>query len=468
LMPRAGWVKPESDRRLSDVVSVGLLATVFPPEVVDAAVADCGRVEQRRRALSARSVTYFAMAMPLHSDGSYEDVLALLTDGLAWALGVEAPARLATKAAISHARDRLGSAPLALLFERVARPLARPETTGSWLAGRRLVAIDETCLHVADTPANDAFFGRPGQMTGERAAFPQARVMALAECGTHVMFEAVIGPSRGSEAKLARSLIARLGPGMLCIADRRFYSLNTWQHAAASGADLLWQVKENLRLDAVAVLADGSWLAEVFHSHPDRKRRRPITVRVIDSTVDDGRPQVGPYRLITTIGNPDVASALELAAAYTQRWEIDSALDELETQRRGPRTVLRSKKPDLVLQEIWGHLCCHYAIRALIVRRRRPRPRPAVVPRRAADPPVLHRPTGRLSPLKPSTRFSASGATPSASRPADSCPRRRARANSCVMRRTCTHRTRRMLTRPPLPTTGRAAPTKRLFRLIER
>lgn len=365
-MPRAGWVKPESDRRLSDVVSVGLVAKVFPPAVVDEVIAEVGRVEQRRRALPARAVAYFAMGMALHSDGSYEDVLALMTDGLAWAQRSEAPTRLATKAAISHARDRLGSEPLKLLFERVARPLASPETPGCWLAGRRLVAIDGTCLDVADTPANDAFFGRPGVMKGERSAFPQARVVALAECGTHAMFDVVVGAYTTSEPKLSGALIARLEPGLLCIADRGFYSFEAWQQATATGADLLWRVKDNMGLDPIEVLADGSWLAEVFHSTRDRRRQHPIVVRVIEYTIDDGRPEVGPYRLITSIVDPAEASAVALAAAYTQRWEIESVLDELKTDQRGPRTVLRSKKPDLVLQEIWGHLCCHYAIRALM------------------------------------------------------------------------------------------------------
>jgi hypothetical protein len=285
---------------------------------------------------------------------------------LAWAQRTEASVRLANKAAISHARDRLGSEPLALLFERVARPLAEPETPGCWLAGRRLVAVDGTCLDVADTPANDGFFGRPGVMKGERSAFPQARVVALAECGTHAMFDAVIGAYTTSESKLCGELIGRLAPGMVCIADRGFYSFDAWQQARSTGADLLWRVKDNLRLDPVEVLADGTWLAEVFHSTKDRKRRRPATVRVVEYTIDDGRAEAGPYRLITTIVDPEVASAVALAAAYAQRWEIETAFDELKTHQRGPRTVLRSKKPDLVLQEIWGHLCCHYAIRALM------------------------------------------------------------------------------------------------------
>lgn len=365
-MPRSGWRKPESDRRLPDLVSVGLLMKVFPADVVDAVIAECGRTEQRRRSLPARSMAYFAMGMALHSEGSYEDVLALISDGIAWARREEGSARLANKAAISHARDRLGSEPMALLFDRVARPLAGEDVPGCWLAGRRLVAIDGTCLDLADTPANDRHFGRPGVNKGERSAFPQARVVALAECGTHAMFEAVIGPYTTSEAGLSGELLARLRPGMLCLADRGFYSFTAWQDAAATGADLLWRVKDNLKLEPVEELPDGSWLASVFHSTQDRARRDPRTVRVIEYSVEDGREPTGPYRLLTTILDPSEAPAAELAAAYAQRWEIETAFDELKTHQRGPRAVLRSKSPDLVTQEIWGHLCCHYAIRTLM------------------------------------------------------------------------------------------------------
>jgi Insertion element 4 transposase N-terminal/Transposase DDE domain len=365
-MPRSGWTKPESDRRLSDLVSVGVLMKVFPAEVVDSVIAECGRTEQRRRSLPARSMAYFAMGMALHSDGSYEDVLALISDGLAWAERTDGPARLANKAAISHARDRLGAEPMAKLFERVARPLATRNTPGCWLAGRRLVAIDGTCLDLADTPANDTFFGRPGVMKGERSAFPQARVVAVAECGTHAMFDAEIGPYTTSENALAGPLLDRLEPGMLCLADRGFYSFAMWHRASKTGADLLWRVKDNLALEAIKDLPDGSWLAEVFHSTQDRQRRHPVTVRVIEYTVEDGREEAGPFRLITTLLDHRKAPAINLAAAYTQRWEIETTLDELKTHQRGPRAVLRSKSPDLVTQEIWGHLCCHYAIRALM------------------------------------------------------------------------------------------------------
>ena len=337
---------------------------MFPPALVDEVIAEVGRTEQRSRTLPARVMAYFAIGMGLYSEGSYEDVLSQLTDGLSWASGWQETFKLPSKSAIFQARARLGSEPLAALFARVAKPIGTAATPGAWLAGRRMVAIDGTVLDLADTLANEEHFGRPGVNRGERSAFPQARIVALAECGTHAMFDAEVGGCSTSEMALAEELVRRLEPGMLLLADRGFYSYALWAKTVATGADLLWRAKTGLRPTYLETLDDDSWLAQIRHSTD--KNAEPITVRVVDYTVDDGRANTGSYRLFTTILDPDEASATDLAAAYTERWEIELAFDELKTHQRGPRTVLRSKAPDLVLQEIWGHLCCHYAIRTLM------------------------------------------------------------------------------------------------------
>src|SRR3954452_19470211 len=166
-MPRAGSRKPEWDGRLSDRVSVGVLTRVFPPELVDEVIAEVGRTEQRSRSLPARVMAYFSIGMALYSQGSYEDVLAQLTDGLSWASGWQETYRPPSKSAIFQARARPGPEPLAALFARVATPIGVEQTPGVWLAGRRLVAIDGTCLDVADTVANAEHFGRPRVNKGE-------------------------------------------------------------------------------------------------------------------------------------------------------------------------------------------------------------------------------------------------------------------------------------------------------------
>lgn len=355
-----------SERRLSDLVSVGLLTRVFPPELVDEVIAETGRKEQRHRALPARTMAYFAVGMALHAEGSYEDVLGLMTDGLAWSSPGDEAVKLPSKSAIFQARERLGAEPVKALFGRVAAPLATEATPGSFLAGRRLVAIDGTTLDVADTGVNDEHFGRPGVNKGERSAFPQARVVGVAECGTHAIIDAVVGAYTTGENTLAGELIDRLGPGMLVLADRGFCGFPLWNRAAATGADLLWRAKSNMKPRHVETLDDGSWIAELRPSGNEGRNAKGLTIRVIDYRLDDGRGDTGPYRLFTTLLDPDEAPATELAYAYAQRWEIELVFDELKTHQRGPRTVLRSKSPALVEQEIWGYLCCHYAIRTLM------------------------------------------------------------------------------------------------------
>src|SRR5665647_3578007 len=287
-MPRAGWVKPESGRRLSDLVSVGVLTRVFPPDLVDEVIAEVGRTEQRHRSLPARVMAYFSSGMALYSEGSYEDVLSQLTDGLSWASGWREEYSLPSKSAIFQARARLGAEPLKALFARVARPIGTAPTAGEavgWLAGRRLVAVDGTCLDVADTVANEAFFGRPGVNKGERAAFPQARVVALAECGTHAMFAAVVGGLATGEPSMVEELLSRVEPGMLLLADRGVFSYALWRKATGTGADLLWRIRTDhagpqpeYRED----LPDGSWLAVLRRSTGPERRLPPMPVRVID------------------------------------------------------------------------------------------------------------------------------------------------------------------------------------------
>jgi len=251
---------------LSDLVSVGVLTRVFPPGLVDEVIAKAGRTEQRNRSLPARVMAYFAIGMAMHSGGSYEDVLSQLTDGLAWSSGWAEQYSPPSKSAIFQARARLGPEPMKALFERVAVPIGTGATPGTWLAGRRLVAIDGMCLDVADSGENASFFGRPGVNKGEQAAFPQARLVALAECGTHAIFAAEIGRYTDSEATLAERLLTRLKPGLLLLADRGFFSFALWRNATATGADLLWRIRTDAqgpRAQHVQDLPDGSWLAHL-------------------------------------------------------------------------------------------------------------------------------------------------------------------------------------------------------------
>jgi Transposase DDE domain len=226
-----------------------------------------------------------------------------------------------------------------------------------------------TTLDVPDTAANAAAFGRPSTGRGERTAFPQVRLLGLAECGTHAIIAAVLGPLATGETTLAPSLFGSLGRGVLLLADRGFVGFDLWRAAAATGAQLVWRAKTNQVLAVDRQLGDGSYLSRIYAARDQRAKRDPIVVRVVEYTLgtDPGRhQQPGPYRLLTTILDPEQAPAAELAALYHQRWEFETALDELKTHQRGPGVVLRSRSPELVTQEIWGMLLVHHAIRVLM------------------------------------------------------------------------------------------------------
>ena len=368
-MPRAGQVRVPQGQRLSDRVALGVLMATFPRALVDEVIGATGRREQRDRLLPAHLVTYYVMAMSLFSSAGYEEVMRSLTEGLSWASDGQEAYAMPSQVAISKARTRLGSKPLAELFSRACLPMATAQTPGGFYRDWRLVSIDGTTIDVADTPANSEVFGRAGTGRGDGSAFPQLRMVALAECGTHAIIAAAIDSYGVGEVSLAKQMIGSLGPGMLALADRGFTAHPLFAAAAATGADLLWRAKANAVLPVLARFADGSFRSELVASGDKRKRANVLSVRVVEYTLDntgDADTKSGKYRLVTTICDPELAPADELAALYSQRWEIESVFDELKTHQRGPRVILRSRTPDGVYQEAWGYLCVHYAIRALI------------------------------------------------------------------------------------------------------
>lgn len=351
--------------RLSDRISLGVIARAVPPARVRQVLAETGKASERERDLPAPVMVYYAIALALYMDSSTREVLRCLLEGLRWLWGAEA-VKVAGKSGISQARSRLGEAPLRRLYEELVQPMATSATQGAWYRGWRLTSLDGTCLDVADTEENRAAFGLPGASRGA-SAFPQLRLVALVENGTHVLFGARLGRYAESETTLAHAVLGALRPGMLCLADRQFFGHALWQRAAGTGADLLWRVKGTLRLPRETVLPDGSYLSTIYPSEADRRHRTTgLRVRVIEYQLEGIMAAEPLYRVVTSILDPQRASAAELAALYHERWEIEVALAELKTQLRGARVVLRSKTPALVHQEVWGLLLAHFAVRGLM------------------------------------------------------------------------------------------------------
>lgn len=356
-----------SGPRLTDHISLGVVTKVVPKQVVDAVLEETGRQSRRQRQLPARVMVYYAIALAFYMEASTGEVLRCLLEGLRWLAWKEGGALAVTgKSGISQARSRLGEAPLRVLAEKLVTPQAKPETKGAWYRDWRLVSIDGSTLDVADTAENAAAFGRPGASRG-KSSYPQLRLVGLVESGTHLLFGTAQGAYAISEAQLARDVIKHLTPEMLCLADRGFFSFKLWQQTTKTGAALLWRVRKNMILPVLQRLEDGSYLSRIYASEKDRRHdKNGQSVRVVEYRLEGIEEAEPLYRLITTILEPDQAPAVELAALYHERWEIETALGELKTHLRGPRRVLRSKTPELVRQEFYGLLLAHFAVRSLM------------------------------------------------------------------------------------------------------
>ena len=268
--------------RLTDYISLGVLNQRIPRAAVDEALQATGRQSARQRDLPAHVVVYYVIALALYMQSSYREVLRCLLEGLRWLGDPSARPRVAGKSGISQARQRLGAEPLQALHDAVVRPVGQPSEPGCGYRQWQVVSVDGSTLDVADEVPNAAAFGRPGASRGA-SAFPQIRFVSLVENGTHVLFASRMAGYQVSEHRLVEDVMPSLQAGMLCLADRNFYSYALWNQARTTGADLLWRIKKNRRLPRETPLADGSYLSRIYPSDKDRRHgRRAVRVRVID------------------------------------------------------------------------------------------------------------------------------------------------------------------------------------------
>lgn len=354
--------------RLTDHISLGVLTAQFPLDLVEQVLFDTERLSERERDLPAHVMVYYVIALALYAEVSTREVLRSVVESARW-LGDPLATTMPSRSGISQARTRLGAAPLEALYREVAAPIAEEGTPGAWYRGWRVMSLDGTTLDVGDTAANARAFGRPASARGANAtgAFPQLRLMGLLENGTHAICGAEFGPYRTSETALAAAVVPRLTGEMLCLADRGLLSFDLWRAAAATGAALLWRASATFTLPLLERFPDGSYRSELrWNSFCTSTDRTPVSVRVIEYTLPDVPEAEAAYRVVTTILDPARAPAEELAKLYHERWEVETAFDELKTHLRGAQRVLRSKTPELVQQEAWGFLLAHFALRALM------------------------------------------------------------------------------------------------------
>ena len=342
------------------------LEQVIPAEAVRQALQAPGRTNQRRCKLTHEVVCWVVLALGLLTDLSIRQVFK---HARRLRVGEETPNR----SSLCVARQRLGIAPLRHLFERIVRPLARPETPGSFYRGLRLMGIDGVVIDVPDSDANAAAFSRPSAGSRGDGAFPQVRKLSLVELGTHVEVAFVVRPITQGEQGMVGALLRHLDAEMLLLWDRGFFSYGLWQEVTARGVKILARVTGRLILEPIRNLADGSYLARIYRTPDDRRKDRGgIVVRVIRYMLDDPQ-RVGHgdvHTLITNLFDEDLYPSKELIILYHERWEQELVFDEQKTHQDPRRPTkpahLRSETPAGVIQEIYAVSLGHFVIRSLM------------------------------------------------------------------------------------------------------
>jgi hypothetical protein len=345
-------------------LSLDAFEQVIPPAHIEAALAAYGPMKTRNRRVTPRAVVWLVITMHLFSHASLAHVFGHLARGLRF-LWPDPCYRLPGDAALSYRRYQLGARPLVALFRSVCKPPATAQTKGAFLFGLRLMAIDGTTEDVADTPENARAFGRHRGSRGP-GAFPQIKGVYLVECGTHAIVDAGFWPLHASERTGGLRLLRSVGNGMLVMWDRGFHSFHMVTTTLARGAECLGRLPAQAHPQFVSRLADGSCLVYLFPSdYRERQAGKRTLVRMVEYTLTDPRLDgYGQhYRLITSLLDPVVAPALEIACAYHERWEIELVIDEVDTHQRLVGRPLRSLLPVGVIQELYGLLLAHYALR---------------------------------------------------------------------------------------------------------
>lgn len=347
--------------RVTDILTVSQFAVIFPIKAILEILEERNLSTIRERHLPNEFVVYFVMMLALFRDCNHREVFRCVAETFCRLRGKRSKdIVIPSSAALSKARDRIKDESLEALFHQCAVPRGKANHKGIWYRQWRKMAIDGSLIDVENTQANREF-GFATNQHQTSAGNPQVRFVSLMEVGSHLFIAAKQGGYHDGELALAKALLPHFQPNMICLADRNFYSFDFFKQVTETGAKLLFRVQRGSKFDQLKQFDDNSFLVHIFAA-TDTKRQYPLRARLIQYKVTGASKET--IFLITNILDPVAAPAHELASLYHERWEYEGALDELKTHLNAGSLTLRSKKPTLVKQELWGMLMAHYVVRS--------------------------------------------------------------------------------------------------------
>ena len=359
----------ELESKVCHQIDMGLLQEVIPPSMIEELLETYQMWEERERKTNMVTIVYWLIALHVYPSLSQRRVYGKMVSGLR-TVRDDVAEQIPVRSALSYRRNQLGSEILQELFAKLAGPKATAQTPGAFWKGMRLLAIDGTVESVADTPDNRETFRYSSDDELSHSPFPQARLVLLVECATHLICDVEISSCRQAEAHGIRLLLERWSMEQsLILWDSGFHSSTAIFEVRAHGGHVLGRLRSNILLCPCDYLLDGSYLTWIYKDQ-DHHRGERMLVRVLTYTFTDPRiPGAGEqvYRLVTTLLDPFLYPAKEVAVLYHERWHVEVIIDETRTHLRLAARTLRSLTPEGVIQEIYALLLAHIVVRTLIV-----------------------------------------------------------------------------------------------------
>ena len=341
---------------------------------IEMALQETGTASVRKRKLPAQLVVWLVIGMALFRDRAIQEVVSHL--GLVLPSqkkkGGDKGKKTLVPSAIPQARYRVGAEPIEMIFSQTAHEWAHTEAGKDRWCGLALYGMDGTTTRVPDTEENQEAFGRPASSRGQ-AGYPQVRIMALMALRSHLLAGVTFGPCSGKktgEHTLAKGLWSQVPDNSLLMVDRGlidygvFYHLSHNEDGELTGRKhWLIRAKKNLRWKTLKVFGPGDELVELSISSHARKKDPSLPKKMVARAIRYEVPGYRPQTLLTSMVDAELYPAVEVAALYHERWEIELGYDEIKTHMLERQEALRSKKAEGVRQEIWGIMLVYNLVR---------------------------------------------------------------------------------------------------------
>ncbi|REL35194.1 IS4 family transposase [Thalassotalea euphylliae] len=341
---------------LDDVNTLDKLKAILDPNILEQAFEYAGVATVRRRRLPLEAVMWSVIGMSLFRHETVWDIASRLD------ISLPGKHKLVAPSALVQGRQRLGYEAVQQTFQLLAHRAFSTHAFEHW-CGLNLLAVDGVVFRTQDNEDNRVAFGSDRNQRGE-GSYPQIRMCGLMEVSSHLLLDSAFDSRHVGEMTLAERLLPTVPEESLTLFDRGYYSLgllHNWQHQGQNThwmiparKDLQYQVERSLgEYDKIVTLSTSPQARKKFRGLPAH-----LTARLTSYQVN-GKS----YRVLSSLTDPLRFPYDELTEVYTQRWEIELGFREMKQGLHQAKHVLRSKKPDMVRQELWGLLLAYNLIR---------------------------------------------------------------------------------------------------------